>query len=189
MKKAIKILLVFIVLSNSVANAQYVVKGTNVVSAGIGIGSAIGTYTHSSQTPGFSIQYERGIWEIPGPGVISLGGYLGTKSFRNKQYGYTQNWNYTVIGVRGAYHYNDLKRFNNKFLDKLDVYGGVMVSFNILHYSDDFPAGSVYNHDYNSAPGASLFVGGRYFITNNFAVYSELGYGVSILNVGVSLKF
>ncbi len=189
MKKAIRVLLVFIVLGSSVANAQNFVRGTNVISAGIGIGSAIGSYTHSSQSPGFSIQYERGVWDVPGPGVISLGGYLGIKSYRYKHNNYTENWNYTVIGIRGAYHYNDLKRFNNKFLDKLDVYGGVMVSFNILNYTNDYPSNYPYNNDYNSAPGASLFVGGRYFITNNFAVYSELGYGVSILNIGVSLKF
>jgi len=57
------------------ANAQEFQKGTNIISAGIGLGSSILSYSGASQSPALSLQYERGVWDIGGPGVISLGGY------------------------------------------------------------------------------------------------------------------
>jgi len=188
MKKKIIIFITLFIFSISVSNAQYLLKGTNVISGGIGIGSAIGTFSHSSQSPGLNVQYERGVWDVPGPGVVSLGGYLGSKRYRYKNNIYTENWHYTVIGVTSAYHYNDLKRFNNKFLDKLDVYGGILLSWNILNYSNNYPS-NYYHEDYKSNIEASLYVGGRYFFNDNFAVYTELGFGVSVLNIGASFKF
>ena len=123
-------------------NAQRFVKGTNIVSAGIGLGSSILSYSGTSQTPALSLQYEKGIWDMGGPGVISLGGYVGYKGYKYTgkfdAYNYSQKWHYTVIGVRSAYHYNGIRSEN------IDVYGGVMLSYNILSYSitDNSPYGS-----------------------------------------------
>ena len=128
-----------------------------------------------------------GDWEA-GPGVVSLGGYAGYKgySFSGKEdaYSFDEKWHYTVIGVRSAYHYNGWD------LPKLDVYAGVMLSYNILSYSYSDNAGtSVGNAGaYGSAAGFSLYVGGRYFFSDHFAALAELGYGVAILNVGIALK-
>ena len=63
------------------ANAQEFQKGTNIISAGIGLGSSILSYSGASQSPALSLQYERGVWDIGGPGVISLGGYAGYKGY------------------------------------------------------------------------------------------------------------
>ena len=189
MKNTIKIFLLILTINITSVNAQYVIKGTNLLSAGIGIGSSFGSYTHSSSSPGISIIYEKGIWNVDGPGVISLGGYLGFKSYRYVRYGYTEKWNYTVLGFRGAYHYNGLQNEDSDFLKKLDLYGGLMLSFNYLRYSNNFPSGYDNRNDYNSGLGATLFVGGRYFVTDKFAIYTELGYGVSYLNIGGTLKF
>ncbi|WKX77046.1 hypothetical protein [Zobellia laminariae] len=62
------------------------------------------------------------------PGVVSLGGYLGYKRFtyNNDFFGNDYSWSYTIIGVRGAYHYTGLD------VDNLDVYGGVMASVRLL---------------------------------------------------------
>jgi hypothetical protein len=154
-------------------------KGSNVAGAGIGLGSSIAGYTYGSQTPAISLQYERGIAEV-GPGVISIGGYLGFKSYKYSNDGFSEKWRYTIIGVRGAYHLTSLHVTN------LDLYGGLMLSYNNLHFSDnDGNSGA----NYGSAAGFSAFVGGRYYFSKSIAAFAELGYGVAYINLGVALKF
>lgn len=188
MKKVYALLFTLLVINTAFAQGNFE-RGSNIVNLGIGFGSSLlsGASGYSS-SPGISASFERGIWEIPGPGIISLGGYIGFKSYKYEYdyyyYGkYVEKWNYTVIGVRGAYHYNGIKS------DKFDVYGGVMVSFNILSYSNSNTNFGYYPNNYGSGAGGSLFIGGRYFLSKNFALYSELGYGVAYLNVGISFKF
>lgn len=181
-----KIFLVLVSLSISgILFAQPFNKGTNVVSAGIGLGSSLGGFTYGSQTPALSLQYERGVWEVGGPGVISLGGYAGMKSYKYSGSGYTQKWGYTIIGIRSAYHYNGINS------DKFDVYGGLMLSYNILNYSykDDQGNNIGSNGNYGSAAGFTAYVGGRYFFSDNIAAFAEAGYGVSYLTLGLAFKF
>ncbi|WP_298487210.1 hypothetical protein [uncultured Maribacter sp.] len=173
MKKIIYILF-FIIVSQSYA--QEFNTGTNVINAGIGFGGNFGNYTTSSQSPSYSIAYERGIWEVPGPGVVSLGAYLGTKTYK---YNYTfgnDKWNYTIIGIRGAYHYNGLE------IKNLDIYAGAMFSYNILSYK-----GSPGN--FGSKPSGTAFAGGRWYFSKTFAAFAEAGYGVAYLNLGASIRF
>jgi hypothetical protein len=185
------VLLTFLLAAAMITHAQEFEKGTNVASLGIGVGSSILHYSGASQSPGLSLQYEKGMWDIGGPGVISLGGYVGYKSYKYTGkyaggYEYNEKWRYTVIGVRSAYHYTGLD------VDKLDVYGGVMLSYNILKYTytDNGPSGTYYNSgSYGNTTGFSLYVGGRYYLNDNLAVLAELGYGVSYLNIGVALRF
>jgi hypothetical protein len=185
-----KVITTFFVLMISVASlrAQEFKSGTNIISAGVGLGSSIGSFTYGSQTPALSLQYERGVWAVGGPGVISLGGYAGFKSFKysgnDAGYIYSEKWNYTIIGIRSAYHFNGLNA------DKIDVYGGIMLSYNILNYS--YTDNSGYANDlgnYGSSAGFTLYVGGRYFFSDNVGAYAELGYGVSYLTLGLNLKF
>jgi hypothetical protein len=185
MKKSVFFSIVLMVISFfSVVrvHAQAFAAGTNVVSAGIGLGSSLANYTYGSQGIGLSATYDRGIWEA-GPGVISLGAYIGYKSFTYSGPGYDYKWNYTIIGARGAWHFTGLN------VDNLDLYGGLMLSFDNLStsFSNDNP---------NYAPGSyastielSPFVGARYYFANNLGVYGELGFGVSILDIGLSYKF
>jgi hypothetical protein len=159
-------------------HAQAFEAGTNVVSAGIGLGSSLANgYTYGTQSPGFSASYDRGIWEA-GPGVISLGAYIGFKSFSYPME--DAKWNYTIIGARGAWHFTGLN------VDKLDLYGGLMLSYDNLSFSanDGYAPGS-----YSSNVELTPFVGARYYFANNLGAYAELGYGVAILSIGLSYKF
>src|SRR6185369_6496127 len=113
-------------------------NGDNVLSLGLGIGSSLGSAGFTSQSPGISLQYEHGQWDAGGPGTISIGGFLGFKSYRYEAryypYYYSQKYNYTIIGIRSAYHFNMIN------VDHLDVYAGLMLSYNILSYTYDGPA-------------------------------------------------
>lgn len=183
MKKLI--VLAIALAATTTVYAQQFVQGANVIGVGVGLGSSLGSFTYGSQTPALSLQYERGVWDISGPGVISLGGYIGRKSYKSSEEGYTQKWGYTIIGVRSAYHYNGIKS------DKFDVYGGVMLSYNILNYKYKDNEGNNVGGtgNYGSAAGFSLYVGGRYSFTPNVAAFAELGYGVSYLTLGLAFKF
>ncbi|MGF1639140.1 MAG: hypothetical protein ACFCUU_18835 [Cyclobacteriaceae bacterium] len=162
------------------AHSQAFDIGDNVVALGIGLGSTYGHgfgYAGSGyrQSPAINLQYERGMWEA-GPGVISLGGFVGYKSFNYRDSDFSVN--YTNIGVRSAYHYHGIDN------DKIDVYGGLMLSYLNI------------NSNLGSLGSASsgglrfdLYVGGRYYFMENLAGFAELGFGFTVLNVGVALKF
>lgn len=176
MKKVIFMLILAFVASN--ASAQSFLKGSSVLNAGVGFGTNLGGLGNAR--PAISASFEHGQWEVGGPGVISLGGYIGNTGYTYKSSGYTQKWNYTIIGARSAYHYNGFENVPN-----LDVYGGIMLSYNIISYKADDYDGP---NSYGSGLGFSAYVGGRWFFTDKFGLYAELGHGISTLNVGVALK-
>lgn len=175
MKKSIPFFILLIICT-AFGQAQEFKVGTNVINGGVGFGGSFGNYTTSSQSLGLNISYERGIWELPGPGVVSLGAYVGTKTYTYDYLGGNDKWSYTIIGVRGAYHYNGLE------VENLDVYGGAMISYNILSFKGN-------SNSFNSKPGVTGFIGGRWFFLDNLAVFAEAGYGVAYFTVGASFRF
>src|SRR5256885_1737322 len=72
--------------------------GDNMLGAGLGFGASFGPGTFGSAIPAISAQYEHGTWAVGGPGVISLGGYIGFKAFSydydNAGFIYHQKWSY-----------------------------------------------------------------------------------------------
>ena len=161
--------------------AQAFQKGTTAINAGVGVGTALGGY--GKVRPAISLSVDHGLWEVGGPGVVSLGGYAGTTGYKYSDSSYNAKWNYIIVGVRGAYHYNG---FEN--LPDLDLYAGAMVGYNIVKYTSDLDE-DYFGKNYGSGIGVSGFAGARWFFTDMFGVYAELGYGVSVLNAGVTFKF
>jgi hypothetical protein len=173
------IIVIFIFSANG--TSQTFQQGDNVINVGIGLGSALDA-GNGKPNIGFNASYERGIWEA-GPGLVSLGGYAGRVSFKDDGPGYEQKWNYTVIGVRGAWHYTELNH------EKIDVYAGVMASYNIVDYSYESSGFSATSDSYSNSLGGSVFAGGRYYFTNNIAAFVEIGYGATFFNAGIAFKF
>jgi len=182
MKKTISSLAVAAITLFSVqfVAAQEFSKGTNVINAGIGLGGNfnIGSFGNSSPSIGVNLSYERGIWETGDFGVVSLGGYLGYKSYRSDFQDDTFRYSYAIVGVRGAFHYIGLN------VENLDVYGGAMLAYNIASFDGD---GDVFS--LNSRPSGTVFVGGRWYFTENFGVFAEAGYGVAFLSLGAAFRF
>jgi hypothetical protein len=166
-------------------HAQAFEAGTNVVSAGIGLGSSLDGY-NGTQGIGLSATYERGIWEA-GPGIISLGAYIGYKTYTysgvSGGYAYSYKWDYTIIGARGAYHFTGLN------VENLDLYAGLMLSYDNLSTSISNQSPGYLPGSYSGGIELSPFAGARYYFANNLGVYGELGFGVSILSIGLSYKF
>jgi|SRR5690606_24099181 len=177
-----KILLTLVmVLTTVMIHGQAFENGTTTANAGIGLGTALGGLGNAR--PALSVSVDHGLWDLGGPGVISLGGYIGNTGYKYDSGGFEHKWNYFVIGARGAYHFNGLTDHPKE----LDLYGGIMLAYNHVKYSSDGNNG--FGGNYGSGIGFSGFIGGRWFFSDQFGAYAELGYGVSILNVGVTYKF
>ena len=180
MKKLVLLLVVIIFsLTQLLAQQASFSKGDKVVNLGIGLGSIY--YSEIGYTifvPPLSASMEVGVVDnLLEKGVIGVGGYMGFLAYKHSSQYKTTNF---VIGARGNFHY--------PLANKLDTYAGLGIGYDIVSYSDN--NGYIGSH----AGSASrllpaLFIGGRYYFTDNFAVMGEFGYLISYLTLGVALKF
>ena len=151
-------------------------KGVKVVQAGVAMGGWSGIYT--SETPIINGTFMIGIKDNFGAGNLSVGGQVGYKGAKWD----TWTFNYTFVAGRAAWHPYFIKS------DKIDVYGGV--SLGLYHLAWDAGADDAYIEDLSTTAAAfSIFLGGRYEISEQFGVYAELGAGLGVLNAGVAYKF
>jgi hypothetical protein len=173
-------------------------KGSNVLNLGVGIG---GFYSYWGagyfETPNLVLSYENGTFGNVGPGTISLGALISYKSigynYSYPAYYYDQRWNYWIVGLRSAYHWNFTKS------PKWDPYAGLMLGYYMVNYrltsNDPFyrepgsPYYYLYNTSYGSYYAVSAYLGMRYYPTGKVGIWAELGYGYTNLALGVNFKF
>lgn len=158
--------------------------GDKVLNFGLGIGSTLytGRY-YNTRIPPVSVSLEYGAMDdfIVEDLTLGIGGYLGYSSSRYRWTGAGSEWgwdyNNIIIGGRGAAHY--------PLVENLDTYTGLMLGFNIVTSKN-------YGTTVGSASSGGLiyswFAGGRYYLSESFAVMGEVGYGIAYLTIGVSLK-
>lgn len=186
MKKVLSVL-VLVLASITLVSAQDVFKkGDMVLNVGIGLGNTLHTGSgYSTVIPPISGSFEYCIKDnlFDSKSSLGVGAYLGYTSSEFK--GNTGLGKYKVkysdiaLGVRGALHY--------QFIPKLDTYAGVTLGYDIVSTS------STGKHTgYNISSSAVYFggfLGARYYFKNNLAVMAELGYDVSVFNIGIAYKF
>lgn len=147
-------------------------EGRMQLNGGLGL---VSTYGSSSYLP-LSLSGEYGIGNN-----ISVGPYLGFGfSSRNNLFFNTVNYSYYMVGGRGIY-YLDL-------LDEFETYGGVMLGIwaSTVSYTGSFS--SVSPPSGNIGISTGLFAGARYHFSEQWAGFGELGYGTSILTLGLSYR-
>jgi hypothetical protein len=161
--------------------------GDTHLSAGIGL---LPTFYSGYTTliPPVSLSFEKGIdvSDIP----IGVGAFVGFSTSRTPKYdyGFGQQywWSYTYIiaAARGAYHFELVKD------DKLDTYVGLMAGFRYAKVTEHDTGISGFNYDSSAGSGIaySIFGGARYRIANNMNVFGEIGWGVSLLTLGLDFK-
>lgn len=182
MKRIVLFLLPFVV-SAAIAKTPFN-KTDKVAQVGIGLGG-IGGFYGTSSLPVISAGLDFGVHEY-----VSVGGVVGYFSskfespvfFANQLYRW--KYSYITIGARGSYHFLQIPN------EKLDVYGGAGLGYNIVSATYDGPANL--QGFAAGASGSYLFfgihAGARYYFSPKFAAYAELGYGLGFLNVGIALK-
>lgn len=181
MKKII-FLCTIVILSFVRLNAQRTSfsRGDIVLNLGAGFGSTwySGTY-YKSQMPPISASVEIGVADhVIEQGSIGVGPYAGYSTFKFEKDEGGYDYSNILVGLRGNFHYHLVKN--------LDTYFSLLLGYNIL-ISTEFgiPLGPPETGRIRS----SLYVGGRYYIAEMFALMAEVGYGITYLNFGIALKF
>lgn len=149
-------------------------EGDIVVNGGIGLGAPYSTYGSSFGLP-FGAGVEYGVTDLE-TGSIGVGADVG---FSSSDY-----INVFSIGVKGSYHLNEILKLDNK---KLDLYAGIGLYYRNYSFDNNFGF-SGYNTS-SSEVDPAFHIGGRYYFSDDFGVYGELGNSWGWLNVGVAYKF
>ena len=154
----------------TVASAQQetFLKRDLVFHAGIGLGCHLGNGSGKITVPPLVIAGDYGILAsfIKGKPAIGVGRYLA--------YAARRYYNYFILGARGVFHY--------QFVDKLDTYAGIATGYE--HYAVSRGA-----NDSMATINFSSFIGARYYFSDSFSAFAELGYGIALLELGVAFKF
>lgn len=176
MKKIIFTLIfaTFFFFNSNTLNAQAYEKGSLVLNLGAGFGGNLAT--------GFGVagSFEVGIWPTGDFGIIGLGvisGYvISTTAFTF----YDVNYNEFSIGPRGTYHFTIIP------VENLDVYAAADLLFvnQTTKYQDNFLP-----DDNNTTVTGGAVAGARYYFSDFFGVYGEVGYSIMFLSGGIVLKF
>lgn len=161
--------------------------GDRTLAIGLGLGLTYDYISGTSIPPTFVAIYDQGYKDDVGPGVIGLGGILGYKSARYDygKGGLDARWTNLLIGARGSYHLP-----LGEGLEKVDLYGGIMLGLRFSHYRNEYLALVGVDDDYSHVRLASgLAVGARYNITESVGAWVELGYDVALLKFGLHVNF
>jgi hypothetical protein len=151
-------------------------QGDKLINVGIGLNSY-----YSGGIP-FGASMEFGVTE-----TISVGANVDYLSY-TYNYGTLGNYKFTALyfGGRGSYHFNELFNLNN---EKVDLYGGAALGYRSFSWKDNFSNASL-GDSYGSGVYFGIFVGGRYYFTNNVGGFAELGaIGSTNVRIGLAFKF
>lgn len=187
MKTKLVLFIAFILGAFTVSNAQNTFTGDDkVANLGIGLGNFISGQGFKTTFMPISLSYEFCAKEdlFDSNSALGLGvlvGYYGAKyDVPSVNFGY--NYNYALFGLRANIHY--------QFVDKLDTYLGGMLGYNLAistsygdsQYKNTYPAQKV------GGFGFAAYIGGRYYFLEKLALFSEVGYGISPVTIGLALK-
>lgn len=181
MKKIFAAPLLFLLLlfAAGAAEGQAYQQGINIMSAGVSLGSSL-TMGSTSRSPMFSLRYERAVTNLNGSGIISVGGY----GAYNVYFFGADKFSYTILGLRSAYHLSSALSGN------ADFYGGIMASYDIRG-----TASRGFQKRYMGLSGSDLyrskfdfmpFIGARFFINDNMAIFTEFSYGSAFISCGLA---
>ena len=182
------------ILAIATLNAQNLVPGKLSFSAGIGMVPTFFADGANVNTPPVNIRI--GYQVSP---AFSLSGYAGYASststspfvISDGQISLIDNQQY-LLGLRGE--------FRKVFTDKVEVYGGGMFGYNHTSTREfdsvtNEPITRSANDPSPYAPDGpngkflySGFVGSTYYFNKTVGVFAELGYGISLLNTGVTIR-
>ena len=146
------------------------------VNAGLGLG----VYNAGGIPIGASV--EVGIKEN-----IAVGGFFDYARYGRKYMGYRWNYNFLYFGARGSYHLGDLLKELGLAEDKFDPYAGLSLGIRTASYSDNSDFGD-YHSPYSTGVFLGAHVGTRYYFSDKIGAFGEVGYGVSALRLGLTVK-
>ncbi len=164
-------------------------KGQFEIQAGIGLMPTFVSQNASTRIPPVNIVLNYRINK-----VFNLGAYLGHSSSEYKGLKvdkdhpgpsdlYLQN-DFYLVGLRAEGHFNR---------ERVDFYGGAMLGYNFSDIKTNIEGSTrrLDGVDIDDSEGIftySGYVGLKYALTPKMGVYGEIGYGVSLISLGVSYR-
>ena len=168
--------------SNAKVIAQTIKTGDRLLNLGIGFIKQLPDGGSEKLTiPPIPISFEYIVKDglFNGNGALGFGGFLGYSAAKQNFYSENYKSSRFIIGARGYVHY--------ALVEKLDTYAGVLLGYksDVTKYSySDYPE----NKTSDGKATLNVFAGCRYFLTEKIAGMAELGWGMSIVTIGVAVK-
>jgi len=188
MKRNLFLTLAILAIVSLTASAQQPTfwNKDNIVNIGVGLGGNLysgGYYSGANKIPFISASFEHCLMDnlFNDKSSLGVGGILG---FTQAKWDGGHGWGYkstnVVIGARGALHY--------ALVDKLDTYAGLALGYNIVSWKW---TGTGSNERGSGSSGLTygFYAGARYYFTDAIGAFAEVGYGYTILTLGLSFKF
>ena len=166
-----------LVLSGTNAVAQQYDKGSIIINPGMGLGY---WYAGSGFAVGFAINAEFSITE-----EIAVGPYFGFTHWNYDYYVGSNSdisYNFIDFGARASYHFGTLLKVKN---ENFDPYAGAFLGFvtSSNNYDDNG-----YADPYDGAVRGGIYAGARYYFSDKFGVFGEVGIGYYPVFLGVTFK-
>ena len=165
------------------ASAQGYEQGDKLLNVGVGFGSTFLASGLKSTLPPVGLRFELGVTD-----KISAGAYMGYAVASHEMAAAGGNWewkySYVIIGARGSYHF--------VLTEKLDTYAGAMLGYNKASVTVTKPEGYAGPELPSAEAGGMIWgghVGARYMFSEKIGAFGEVGYGIAVLNLGVTAKF
>ena len=175
----------------------------NSLSFGVGFGwihkEARGS--GASNFPSVSVRYERGIHLFENIGVLTVGGLFGFHySHYNGRFPNTpalqqfrQSWTSFYIMPKAKMYFHEFFYHQWGLHRNIELYGGVGLGMRFIHNNTAVSETILPSPPLAEADpwnfGWNVFLGGRYAINTDFAVFAEFGWGLSIFTVGATIAF
>ncbi len=184
MKKAISSFALFLTSFIAFAQDGPLTKGSVKLNLSYGLGSYIkiaGGETTFAPLTG-SVEYAINENTTLGPVV----GYTATAQryyYPSLGINYTYKFSNLLIGAKGNHYFNTGEKF--------EAYLGAFLGYNVVSATLESSSGSEdFNYPVEDAGGFlyGFQAGGRYKLSSNLAAHAELGYGIAVLNIGLTFS-
>jgi len=191
--KKLKLILIGLFLISQGLKAQMAEVDGNLVSAGFGFGFGW-VHTQSDEAPrfpSFYARYERGVLEVGGVGILTVGGQLGvhTRSHGRRfsadpveditQESWTKLYLFPTVVLTFQDVFNGLP-------SEMELYFGLGAGVMLDVHTQRTWQTTDFNNDFGF--GYNVFLGVRYALTRNLGAFAEFGWGTSVINVGVTIS-
>lgn len=157
--------------------AQYK-TGDIILNPGIGLGYYYGGGSYASFAAGISVNAEFSCILDE----IAIGPYLAVTRRSYDYVGYDYDYTFIDFGARGTYHFGKLLKVSN---DQFDPYAGVSLGF--VATSNNYDGNNNYS-SYDGRVQGGMYAGARYFFTDKFGVFGEVGVGIYPIFLGLTFK-
>jgi hypothetical protein len=188
--KNVQFILAFLCLSLAFAHAQ-----SNKFNISAGVGFEPTTLMDDATVNTLPLTFKLGYQISPLFSLNAFGGYTSTTSaptIINDGLAIQSTNEQTFVGLRG-----ELKK---SFSERFEMYGGATLGYMHRNMTEKTTTGRVYvqdkgapsHTDPNAANGQLFyagFFGSTFYVQKHVGLFAEVGYGVSLLNGGVTVRF